>query len=321
MINDNLEYLDEKKFETILFLPDKEERKGEGGLRTKGYFKKSYEDKPLISIITVVFNGEKYLEQTIQSVINQTYDNVEYIIIDGGSTDGTLDIIKKYEDQIDYWVSEPDKGIYDAMNKGISLAVGEWLNFMNTGDLFIDDKTIDEVIKGFLSKNQKKIILSGFVKIVDENYEWLGYRHPYQKLSECNMLSSNCIAHQAAFISISVFKSVGYFSTLYKIQGDYDYWLKCKKLNIKFEHIKKDIAYFLNDGISSSDANIIKSIREKNLSLHHNGFISHGRYLYKTGKEICIFQCKKLIKKIIGKKFAKSISVFNLKKIKLNYEK
>ena len=93
----------EDKFETVLFLPKGENRKGEGGLRTKGYFKKSFDDKPLISIITVVFNGEKYLEETIQSVINQTYSNVEYIIIDGGSTDGTLDIIKKYEDSGKSW--------------------------------------------------------------------------------------------------------------------------------------------------------------------------------------------------------------------------
>ncbi|TYB33575.1 MAG: glycosyltransferase [Flexistipes sinusarabici] len=193
----------------MLFLPGTEGRKGEGGLRTEGYFKHSYVKRecereserpntvtdtntntntnantshltsnnnswyitdsdnkpikpappeiqqkinqyttnqstinqlPLISIITVVFNGEEYLEETILSVINQTYPNVEYIIIDGGSTDGTVDIIKKYEHAIDYWVSEPDKGIYDAMNKGIKLLTGEWVNFMNAGDklLYLD---------------------------------------------------------------------------------------------------------------------------------------------------------------------------------------
>ena len=128
------------EFESVLFLPEGENKKGEGGLRTKGYFKKSYEDKPLISIITVVYNGDKYLEETVQSVLSQTYDNVEYIIIDGASTDGTIDIIRKYEDQIDYWVSERDKGMYDAMNKGIDAASGELINFMNAGDrlIFLD---------------------------------------------------------------------------------------------------------------------------------------------------------------------------------------
>lgn len=126
----------EDKFETLLFLPPGEGRQGEGGLRTKGYFKKSYKDKPLVSIITVVLNGEKYLEETILSVLNQTYDNVEYIIIDGGSTDGTLDIIKKYEHAIDYWVSERDRGIYDTMNKGITVASGEWIELLNAGDFY-----------------------------------------------------------------------------------------------------------------------------------------------------------------------------------------
>jgi len=106
----------------------------EGGLRKQGYIKKSYKDRPLISIITVVFNGFNYLEETILSVMNQSYDNVEHIIIDGGSTDGCLSVIKKYEDKIDYWISEKDSGIYDAMNKGIDLSSGEWVHFVNSSD-------------------------------------------------------------------------------------------------------------------------------------------------------------------------------------------
>lgn len=135
----------EDKFESLLFLPEGEGRKGEGGLRTQGYFKTSQTDKPLITVITVVFNGEQFLEETIQSVINQTYDNVEYIIIDGGSTDGTLDIIRKYEHAIDYWVSEKDKGIYGAMNKGCDLALGAGLIFLNAGDRFIGDVLTNEL--------------------------------------------------------------------------------------------------------------------------------------------------------------------------------
>jgi glycosyltransferase involved in cell wall biosynthesis len=92
----------------------------------------------------VSYNAVLTIEQTILSVINQTYPHIEYIIIDGGSTDGTVDIIKKYANRIAYWVSEPDKGIYDAMNKGIRTAKGEWINFMNAGDLFYSKDTLEK---------------------------------------------------------------------------------------------------------------------------------------------------------------------------------
>lgn len=102
---------------------------------------------PIISVITVCYNAAASLEETMLSVLNQTYDKVEYIVIDGGSKDGTLDIIKKYANRLAYWTSEPDKGIYDAMNKGISKATGNWVNFMNAGDLFIDNEVLSKCFK------------------------------------------------------------------------------------------------------------------------------------------------------------------------------
>lgn len=98
------------------------------------------------SIITINYNNRDGLEKTILSVINQTCQDFEYIIIDGGSTDGSVDVIKKYADRIDYWVSEPDKGIYNAMNKGILQAHGEYLNFMNSGDFFYDNEVLEKVL-------------------------------------------------------------------------------------------------------------------------------------------------------------------------------
>tara|TARA_B110000902_G_C14293413_1_gene582107 strand:- start:6478 stop:7263 length:786 start_codon:yes stop_codon:yes gene_type:complete len=106
------------------------------------------ESTPLVSIVTVVFNGEKYLEQTIQSVLNQTYRNVEYIIIDGGSTDGTLDIIKKYQNDIALWISEPDKGVYDGMNKGIKLAKGELIGMINSDDWY-ELNTVELIVEKY----------------------------------------------------------------------------------------------------------------------------------------------------------------------------
>ncbi|TVR02186.1 MAG: glycosyltransferase, partial [Desulfovibrionales bacterium] len=154
----------EDKFETVLFLPEGENRTGQGGLRTQGLFKHSLPDKPLITVITVVLNGAKHLEETILSVLNQTYDNVEYIIIDGGSTDETLDIIRKYEHAIDYWVSEKDEGIYDAMNKGIKCATGEVVGIINADDYY-HANSLESISKAF--ESSEKIIYFGRLLYID----------------------------------------------------------------------------------------------------------------------------------------------------------
>lgn len=114
-----------------------------------------------ISVVTVCYNAADTIEKTMLSVLNQTYHDIEYIIIDGGSTDGTVEIIRKYADRIAYWVSEPDKGIYDAMNKGIKVATGEWINFMNAGDEFYDKNVLTNILSTD-SINEYSFLFSDF---------------------------------------------------------------------------------------------------------------------------------------------------------------
>ena len=139
-------------------------RSAHGGLRAQGYFKQSSEDKPLVTVVTVVYNNAETIEETIRSVLYQTYDNVEYIIIDGGSDDGTLEIIKSYNDSIDYWISEPDKGIYNAMNKGIPLARGQYINFLNADDHYLYSGVV-EIITGLFRETGSQIIIGNAVML------------------------------------------------------------------------------------------------------------------------------------------------------------
>ena len=141
-----------------------------GGLRTLGHFKKNLNDKPLISIITTSLNSSKTIEKTILSVLNQTYDNVEFIIIDGNSSDGTINIIKKYEKFIDFWVSEKDDGIFDGMNKGIKFSSGDIIGILNSDDEYTKDalqltkKYFEKKIDYLFGSVKKDRLLSGFNK-------------------------------------------------------------------------------------------------------------------------------------------------------------
>lgn len=198
-MNDKCLMFHRKEDNVKLFLPDCEVIKGEGGLQTKGYFKKSYKDKLLISIITVVYNGEEYLEETIQSVINQTYDNVEYIIIDGASTDGTLDIIKKYADKIDYWISEKDEGISAAFNKGILVASGKYLNFLNAGDKLLHKNILNNFDKYFINSDA---IITGFSKFGNSTI-------PHKKLTNRDPLcAKSLLSHKPLLLGLSCLRNM-----------------------------------------------------------------------------------------------------------------
>lgn len=180
--------------------------------------------KPLISIITVVYNGEKYLEETIQSVLNQTYENIEYIIIDGGSSDGTVDIIKKFADSIDYWISEKDSGIYDAMNKGIKVSSGEIIGIVNADD-YLFKNTIEEVLKSIEKTNSD--FTYGNLDIIDLEGNFLSKTSSLGIDSiKYKLFNQMPFLHPTMFIKRKVYEKIGLYNLEYKLSADYDFVLR-----------------------------------------------------------------------------------------------
>ncbi|MBF9020233.1 glycosyltransferase [Rhodobacterales bacterium HKCCA1058] len=181
-----------------------------------------------ITVATVVFNGVDVLERTILSVKNQTYSNIEFIIIDGGSTDGTLEIIKKYDFLIDYWVSEDDEGIYDAMNKAEALSTGHFINFLNAGDVYYNKDTINHVVKNI---SESCSLIYGDVVLVGEGYE--GYAKA-KKFTFINLViwGTRVFCHQSVFLRRTIFPK---YSTDYKLKSEFNWYfdLLSKGVNAK----------------------------------------------------------------------------------------
>lgn len=224
-------------------IPNEAGLKLEGGLRTLGFGKVNSEHCPMISVITVVFNGGKELEETIQSVLNQTYRNLEYIIVDGGSTDNSLEIIRKYESELDYWVSKKDKGIYDAMNKGIELASGNWINFMNCGDRFFSKVVLTNIFGNQLQSDAS--ILFG-------NWE-VRYASGKKRMGKSefadNLWKGSQFCHQSVFIASSYHKTHPYN---YKnmIVADFEFFHSAWKDKQSFKKIDEIVSSIDAGGIS-----------------------------------------------------------------------
>ena len=217
-------------------------QKNKGGLSTKGQIKQSHIDMPLITVITAVYNGEKFLEESIKSVIDQNYSNVEYIIIDGGSADKTISIITKYEDDIDYWISEPDRGMYDAINKGIRIARGEYIANLNSDDYYCDNNVISHLVE-FIRANKKVDAIYGDIIRFYENTGIKKYSRRFQVDFHKLLLSqhSTFVAHPSLVVKKKVYLEIGLFNTRYRYAGDFDFILKLMKkykviyLNIPIE--------------------------------------------------------------------------------------
>ena len=207
-----------------------------------------------ITIITITLNAERYLEQTIASVVNQTYSNREYIIVDGGSTDGTLDIIKKYESEIDNWISEPDNGIADAMNKGIDLATGDYILFLHSDDYLINSSVLERASE-YLGDRFDIFFFQVLHDIHGQNQ--VSSNRPLGWLTNFKMGS----CHQGQLCSRKLFQRIGKFDTSFKIDMDYDLILRAYRAGASCNSVNMPLAVMRLIGISSRTD--WKSLRER----------------------------------------------------------
>ncbi len=203
-----------------------------------------------LSVITINRNNANGLDKTIQSVINQSYEDFEYIVIDGNSTDHSINIIKKYNSNINYWVSETDKGIYNAMNKGIAKANGNYVLFLNSGDYLVNN----DVLKSVFEKQQTADIIYGNMQIDWGNGKITSGKMP-DKITFKQMYIDT-LWHPVSFIKKTLFDKYGLYNETYKVVADYDFFFKVIIINnVTTYHINVDIAMYNLNGLSSLPEN------------------------------------------------------------------
>lgn len=241
-----------------------------------------------VSVVTICFNAVKLIENTILSVAAQTYPEVEYIVIDGASTDGTRDLIILHQKYISYWISEPDKGIYDAMNKGIAAATGDYIIFMNAGDTFTNNRVIENAVP-YLGHHT--VVTGHWCR----KYADGTMKNAHPKALEAFKIEMP-ICHQATFVRLSYHKK-NPFDTSFRLSSDYDFFYKAWCSRETFLYIDNIIADFLEaDGVSSS--NITESVMERAKSWRGERYLLPR--LLNLRYQICRIKMVKLIKSIIA---------------------
>jgi len=220
-----------------------------------------------ISVITVCYNASKTIQKTIKSVVNQSYANVEYIIVDGESTDGTLAIVDQFSDQIAVVISEPDNGIYHAMNKGIDSSSGHYLIFLNADDYFFCTSTIENIVKRLPSNESTQIFYGNTLMYDDKSGK--GSLWKPKKISG-KMLYNSTIPHPSSIFCRSFFENFGHYDDSFHIAGDYEVFVRAYVNKVEFEYWDILIAVFSAGGISTNNTSseMIKEERENAIRRH-----------------------------------------------------
>lgn len=259
-----------------------------------------------ISVVTVCLNAKDTIEETLLSVFNQTFKDIEVIVIDGASKDGTLESINKYKDKISHFVSEPDNGIYDAMNKGIKLATGEFICFLNADDIFYDNTVLEKVEKKLVQNPECKFLFGDAEYISKEGSKFVSYENIKNEFS---IIFDN-ICHQSIFYHKSLFEQFGLYSDKYKIYADWDFNINCLAKNkVKAIYLQAIICKFQLGGTCSNPES--KKIYKKEKQLLIEKYYPEYKCLINTNDFIRSrlgFIYKSFFKKIIDKILAKDSS-------------
>lgn len=235
---------------------------------------------PRFSIVTVTYNAENVLNDTIQSIVTQTYRNVEYIIVDGGSTDGTMHIVNRYRPMISIVVSEPDNGLYDAMNKGIALATGDYICFLNAGDAFHEDDTLQRMVHSLRGMELPDVIY-GDTDIVDAEGHFLHKRRlsPPKKLTWKSFENGMLVCHQAFFARTKLAKATPYDLT-YRFSADFDWCVRILKQAAVTHHTHLTLIDYLNEGMTTENHQASLRERFRIMSKHYGFFATVLRHAW-----------------------------------------
>ncbi len=230
-----------------------------------------------VSVITVCLNCETTIEKTINSVISQNYNNLEYIIIDGGSEDNTLKIINKYKDRITKIVSEKDNGIYDGINKGIKFSSGDIISLLHGNDIFANSNAISKVANCFKENNEAEIILSDSAFKKSLNSKSITRYYSAKNFRPWMLRIGYSPPHLSTFFKTSTVKKVGFYIDKFKIAGDFDYFVKCFLIHkIKFKYLNECLIFMSSGGVSGKNLySYMTSSKEINYSLKSNMFYSN----------------------------------------------
>ncbi len=216
--------------------------------------------KPLVSIVTVVYNSVDFIENTIKSVINQEYKNIEYIVIDGASTDGTLDIINKYKEHINILVSEKDNGLYYAMNKAVELASGDYLWFINSGDEVYSTKNLCTIFENLPTSKKLPDVIYGETEIIDQEGKSVGMRRHStpEKLNWRTFRFGMKVCHQSAIVKR---KLLDFYNTKYKYSADFEWLIKVLKKSDYIYNSHLILSKFMEGGLTNHS--LLPSLKER----------------------------------------------------------